>query len=202
MSRTAFEKNESRKMSNLVATSNYRYSAILPEFCNIRLLCLNPSKRPTSEIYCHLFDYSVDDSLVGTHMYEALSYTWGTQQNPLPIYIDNKPFHITENLYAALSHLRNHSLVRFLWIDALCINQEDPEEKAGQIVLMARIFAKASRVIVWLGEAKDNSDEALRAIHAAAATTKIAKSPTDEVVKSAILALLKREWYGRVWVRI
>ena len=47
------------------------------------------------------------------------------------------------------------------WTDGICINQANEKEKEDQIALMAEIYAKASRVVVWLGEAKDDSDRAL-----------------------------------------
>jgi hypothetical protein len=52
----------------------------------------------------------------------------------------------------ALRHLRETYIVCFLWVDALCINQYNLEEKAEQVRVMLSTFQKASRVVVWLGE--------------------------------------------------
>jgi len=57
---------------------------------------------------------------------------------------------------------------RIFWIDAICINQNDDIEKGHQVASMAKIYAKVSGVIVWFGEAADDSDRAIRAIRRAA----------------------------------
>jgi hypothetical protein len=59
---------------------------------------------------------------------------------------------VTKNLYLALLRLRHPETERTLWVDALCINQVDLDEKRHQIALMADIYTKASTVIMWLGE--------------------------------------------------
>ena len=97
---------------------------------------------------------------------------------------------------------------RYLWIDAICINQDDNDEKGQQVQSMAKIFAKASRVIVWLGEAADNSNQALEVIRKAAeeqhtnSTTN--QHPTNSAInetnQQAVLRLLQRSWFQRIWV--
>jgi hypothetical protein len=64
---------------------------------------------------------------------------------------------------------------------------------------MANIYAKASRVIVWLGEAADNSDNALEAIRRAAEELR-ANPSTHQTDQQDILTLLGREWFQRIWV--
>lgn len=88
-----------------------------------------------------------------------------------------------------------------LWIDAICINQEDDDEKGQQVQSMAKIYAKASRVIVWLGEAAEDSDQALEEIRIAAVkqSTNLAINETNH--QQAILTLLERPWFRRIWVR-
>jgi hypothetical protein len=58
---------------------------------------------------------------------------------------------VTTNLELALRHLRRENRARTLWIDALCINQENEDEKMIQIQGMNWIYANASPVVVWLG---------------------------------------------------
>jgi hypothetical protein len=89
---------------------------------------------------------------------------------------------------------------RILWIDAICINQEDNAEKGQQVQSMAKIYAKASRVIVWLGEAASDSNQALRVLRKAA-EEQYANSAIGETNQRAILALLERPWFQRIWVR-
>jgi hypothetical protein len=68
---------------------------------------------------------------------------------------------VTRNLYTALQYLRDRVLLRLIWIDAVCINQEDLKERADQVQLMARLYSHAIRMIVWPGEEIDGSSELL-----------------------------------------
>ncbi|KAK3339775.1 heterokaryon incompatibility protein-domain-containing protein [Lasiosphaeria hispida] len=99
------------------------------------------------------------------HAYDALSYTWGSVADSNPtIFVNGHERAVTANLCAALWHLRDPSGERTLWIDALCINQQNNQEKGQQVQSMAKIYAKASRVIVWLGEPTVDSDLAFNAL--------------------------------------
>ena len=186
-----------------------------------------PHKDKEAPIHCQLFEYPLQEPGEGTHLYEALSYVWGSEDIRRPVYVqsdDESDSHpaaemqrgfdrrsrpptvndhrllVTVNLHAALSHLRDRFVERIIWIDAICINQEDKnDEKGQQVQSMAKIYAKASRVIVWLGKAADNSDQALDMIRKAA-EEQHAESTIDESNQHIILTLLKREWFQRIWV--
>lgn len=97
----------------------------------------------------------------------ALSYVWGDPSVKHKIYVDNNPVFVTANLEAALRQLRNHSRIKqrfMIWIDALCINQADLDERAAQVARMRDIYASAWHVVVWLGSEAKNSDLAMMAI--------------------------------------
>jgi hypothetical protein len=64
---------------------------------------------------------------------------------------------VTQNLRTALPYLRLRDRPRMLWIDAICVNQDDLEERSQQVQLMAEVFKLAERVVVWLGEATPTS---------------------------------------------
>ncbi|KAK0724351.1 heterokaryon incompatibility protein-domain-containing protein [Lasiosphaeris hirsuta] len=138
----------------------------LPKGC-IRLLRLLPPPDDKSRTECQLITYSLLDSR-RTHSYEALSYVWGSEESKEPIWVDGNKLSVGGNLYKALSHLRDCFVERILWIDAICINQRDDKEKGHEVQSMAKIYAKASHVIAWLGEAVDNSNSALEVILRAA----------------------------------
>ncbi|TRX97569.1 hypothetical protein FHL15_001324 [Xylaria flabelliformis] len=82
--------------------------------------------------------------------YEALSYAWDDRA-PLTIQVSGSEVKVTPRLYNALRQLRLRDRVRNLWIDQLCINQWDLEEKALQVQLMRSTYTRCSRCLVWLG---------------------------------------------------
>jgi hypothetical protein len=164
---------------------------------SIRLLQLLPREENSTNLRCKLFEYHLRREENPFHPYEALSYVWGSENKPRSILVDDQSLNITDNLYVLLSRLQYHSCPRIIWVDAVCINQADNNEKSHQIPLMAEIYAKASRVIVWLGEAENDGDRALEAIRLAGFT-----KPLDaERCQQAIPKLLQRQWFQRVWVR-
>jgi hypothetical protein len=69
-----------------------------------------------------------------------------------------------KNLQDALWQLRQLKEFSYLWIDAICINQKDNEEKSQQIKSMQELYSTASLVIIWLGKSDPTSDEAIRLI--------------------------------------
>ncbi len=101
--------------------------------------------------------------------YVALSYVWGSEAEfgpPRHIYVDGKKFVVGENLYAAIRHRvdfpKPEDPLISWWIDAICINQADNQEKAQQIAMMQNIYRNAMFVLVWLGETTDQSHQALQ----------------------------------------
>jgi hypothetical protein len=84
-------------------------------------------------------------------------------------------------------------------VDAICINQRNEEEKEKQIQLMARIYGQAYSVVVWLGEEADDSDVALKAI-ISAGNDRGLKFTDNATVQQAVIKLLERKWFQRIWV--
>ena len=161
---------------------------------SVRLLRLLPPSEKDSSIECQLFIYPLLDS-EGTHPYDALSYVWGPPEDNQPsIDVDGSVLSVRTNLHAALLHLRDHFVDRILWIDAICINQADEDEKSHQVQEMAKIYSKASRVIVWLGDAAKNGDLALEAIRAVAE-----EQSKNHSMDESIVSLLERDWFRRIW---
>ena len=81
--------------------------------------------------------------------YEALSYTWGNPDRNHYITWNDKAVGVTENLYSALVHLRLTDKPRYLWSDAICINQNDVDEKNSQVQQIMAIYKGADRVIAF-----------------------------------------------------
>ncbi|KAK4163800.1 ankyrin repeat-containing domain protein [Cladorrhinum sp. PSN259] len=163
---------------------------------SVRLLRLLPHPDETSRIECHLSVYHLLDS--GTaHHYDALSYAWGSGVNSKAIWINDREYVVSASLHAALLHLRDCYVDRLMWVDAICIDQQNTAEKSQQVQSMAKIYAKASRVIVWLGEATATTDQALEDIRMSSSQK---STSMDNINKQAILDLIERPWFQRIWV--
>ncbi|RMY74336.1 hypothetical protein D0863_03298 [Hortaea werneckii] len=83
--------------------------------------------------------------------YEALIYIWGDMANRKEICVDGHYLSVGANLAAFLVSLRRPELTRLLWIDCICINQDDLQEKSQQIAMMNQIYSGADRVLIWRG---------------------------------------------------
>jgi len=68
---------------------------------------------------------------------------------------------VTTNLLAALRRLRFSTLPRYLWVDAICINQEDMEEKTQQVAMMGETYKFCHKALIWLGEAGPGTTKAM-----------------------------------------
>ncbi|KAF7532863.1 hypothetical protein G7054_g7564 [Neopestalotiopsis clavispora] len=133
------------------------YTRLEPSRSEIRLLTLYPGESDEA-IQCSLHTVSLEDD----PQYEALSYVWGDCTNTLPIFVNDDEMQVGQTLEAALTHLRLCDSTRILWVDAICINQQDDPEKSVQVPLMGDLYRKATSVLVWLGH---GSEEIEATIH-------------------------------------
>jgi Heterokaryon incompatibility protein (HET) len=126
---------------------------------SFRIVTLLPGKR-TSPLSCTLSHENWRDR---PHSYEAISYFWGNRLHTKAIHIDGKPVQITVNLESALQHFRHEEggEPRRLWVDAICINQADSQERSQQVRQMFQIYNRATQVNVWLGDGTPDSDRGL-----------------------------------------
>lgn len=90
-------------------------------------------------------------------VYDALSYIWGPPSDRVDIRCNDKTVSITQSLSEALLHLRSETDNCTLWIDQLCINQENILERDQQVTLMGDIYSLARKVVVWLGPSDDET---------------------------------------------
>ncbi|KAH8650844.1 heterokaryon incompatibility protein-domain-containing protein, partial [Tricladium varicosporioides] len=144
-----------------------------------------------------------------THIpYEALSWCWGAPDANSYINIRKKgkiyAKYVRPDLVYAMHALRNHQIDRYLWIDAICINQEDTKEKNHQIEMMAEIYGRAVQVCVWLGVATKSSQIALRFIKKEVLQLRhfdeLCGSRQASEKWKALLELMQRPWFSRRWV--
>jgi Heterokaryon incompatibility protein (HET) len=189
-------------------TQTYTYTP-LEDSEQIRLLTLNPGAR-NDQIQCSLstrdLEYGEEWFLGGFVEegagYEALSYTWGQSTSRKLISINGATLLVTENLYAALLHLRDEQKPRILWVDAICIDQQNLEERSTQVPLMFRIYGSATRVLVWLGEQSDDSDLALDVIASWSRPSAVLvdRLSTNSIEFKALDNLFARSWWNSSWV--
>jgi hypothetical protein len=157
--------------------------------------------------------------------YEALSYAWGDPNLTSEILVNGLPFSITRNLEHALRSLRLDGATRTLWVDAICIDQSQVLERNHQVAQMHEIYAEAEKVVIWLGDASDDSDMAIAfmwevyerlAAHGkfSAGTVRSGRylekdfregieeflGPESDDEWDAVARLLSRDWWGRAWV--
>ncbi|KAF7514153.1 hypothetical protein GJ744_004478 [Endocarpon pusillum] len=192
-------------------TDSYRYEALARR--EIRVVVLYPLTS-TGEIRCDIKRVSIDEHPA----YEALSYTWGNASGNVPIRVGSGILLATKNLGAALHALSPPVSQRMIWIDAICINQNDATERNHQVLFMKDIYTRASRVLVWLGLAADNSDAVMDYIGTLNAEPDLLEhknwvySDTWDwstcrpwrplpVTQPSVDALLCRPWFSRVWIQ-
>jgi len=179
----------------------------------IRIVTLLPGAF-ADPIVCTLEHANLDHA--GTATYEAVSYAWGNPEHTQPITLDSVPYPVTANLFSALTYLRDRTDPTRLWIDSLCINQQDLAERSAQVSRMRDIFASALKVHVWLGDygGLPKSDWHLAFQYMLACSDWMARPPktaaerhrmeTVEIRhargKDVMAGLLGRAWFRRVWV--
>ncbi|KAK8034136.1 hypothetical protein PG993_009131 [Apiospora rasikravindrae] len=131
----------------------FQYSPI-PDKGYIRLLEIVPA--PDNEwIQVRVSNVSLEES---AQTYDALSYVWGDPNQPrMGISVNGCHFEVYESLYDILFSLRPSpdsaaaTSKVVLWVDAICINQEDVAERNAQVPIMDSIYRNARRTVIWLG---------------------------------------------------
>jgi hypothetical protein len=168
--------------SKLVATFHHRR---LSSPRSIRLLRLFPSPEFQSALDVNLTEVSLDAVTDDEISYEALSYVWGSQCGTESIRCDDKLHLVTPNCQSALRHLRLRDKNRILWVDAICIDQENGavsvQERNSQVVLMGEIYKTATRTLCWFGEGNDFTDELMAHLN------RIGTCPSQRGLKKLLL---------------
>ncbi|KAI0379978.1 HET-domain-containing protein [Hypomontagnella monticulosa] len=154
-------------------------------------------------IECKLVKREKDDK------YSTLSWCWGGQEQSPNHEIriiqssQSYAFHVPQNLESAIRALRYHGELK-VWIDYICMDQKDMNEKNYQVPMMASIYGDAKCVYVWLGEESDDSKLAMDFIQNRVLNLRDFDRliGDDKTVKEwqALSALMKRPWFSRRWI--
>jgi hypothetical protein len=185
--------------SALPSPPAYPMYQTLPE-SSIRLLVVQPGgiKDP---IHCHM---GVVVPIISPP-YEALSYMWGSSERPKSITLNSTTIPVGRNLWNALKSLRLKDKARTIWVDALCINQEDIDERNHQVQIMSRVYREATKVLIYLGESSEDTDAAFS--FSATVRRRLSMPPLPRVLSfgatekaKALMALCYRPYWRRVWI--
>ncbi|KAF1994097.1 hypothetical protein P154DRAFT_527292 [Amniculicola lignicola CBS 123094] len=136
----------------------YKYET-LPSAQSIRILTLCPAEQHTDAIECMIETTELEEA-----SYNALSYTWGMNEDgnasqDHELFIHGNRKWITQNLFEGLKRIRLCDKPLRIWIDAVCINQQDVVERSAQVAIMADIYARAEKVLAWLGNAVEEQED-------------------------------------------
>lgn len=174
---------------------------------NFRTLYIEPGE-PGSRIRGSLHESRPGDGV----RYIALSYVWGSRQIVAYVMVEGRYSLVTGNLHAALQRLRSEQETLCIWIDQICINQEDQEERSQQVMLMHEIFSKSDQVLIWLGKGTQRYEKGLLFVINLADHLDAQRDDdvvrrivdytnsqdVDEILKS-LSALYENRWFSRCW---
>lgn len=180
------------------------YTTLDPPGREIRLLTVlsgenaPDSGQNSSLVRCELSVHRLNQD--SPPSYTALSYVWGPPSTTSgsgddTLVVDGETIPARKNLLSALRAFRKRKDTAYVWVDAVCINQDDLEEKMTQIKLMGDIYSLAERTVIWLGPAGNGSDVAMDLVQNL--EDRDVESPRFEELSDgwqAVRLLLQRPW--------
>ena len=196
---------------------------------SIRLLKIHDPSGQAPGIICTLQAFDLTDN----PRYRALSYTWGSAVRPITpeyelpspdepqqILCNNQAFLVTQNLHDALLELRQSGCPDWLWVDAMCIDQSNSEEKARQVSMMGQIYMSSIETIAWLGKDESGADDInwatdfmipkmleqghkfwdSRSLTDPGLEAVLGAEDSNQKLHSVKTFLAAHRWFGRAWV--
>lgn len=158
----------------------------------IRLIELMP-KFMGDSLFCNMSCTALDKKT----RFIALSYAWGNTTKTHRIYVKGYEILVTKNLHDALMQLRKVHDSVVLWVDALCIDQSNLQERNYQVRQMPKIYRAAQEVIAWLGQRTYASDQAMELITLSPEDLRRRK---EFDIQEYLNDLFSRPYWSRVWV--
>ena len=186
--------------ANVAPRRSYRYASLQSQpLDTTRLLIVYSGKSDVVE--CSLLTAALD----AQPKFKALSYTWGNQPCDQQISIDGSVFMVRPSLWALLKRLQHQDKPTIIWIDAICVNQNDLAERKHQVGLMRKIYTQAELVIAWLGEMSRETEEALAADlfilrHGKEADQRTANETITDAALAGLDDLASRGYWRRAWI--
>jgi Heterokaryon incompatibility protein (HET) len=144
--------------------------------------------------------------LLPSHQFEALSYTWtdknGNSTRCRTLFLGPAwdELLITASCDAALRQLRYQDREHVLWVDSICINQEDNEERSHQVRKMCEIYAAAFRVMIYLGGDDADSSIVMGIIAGAHDSHTAAIGDVKQYAVSVFQKFFEHPYFSRIWI--
>lgn len=143
------------------------------------------------------------DAFEPQHSYETTSYAWGDASIRANVRVDDRLLEVTRSAEQVLRRIQLQDESRLIWIDAICIDQTNLEERAHQVALMAKLYRHGQRNLVYLGEAYDSTASALSTMESFRATERFdfgwgASDCTIELIllgEPALAQFFCRPWF-------
>ncbi|KAK3679415.1 hypothetical protein LTR78_000976 [Recurvomyces mirabilis] len=147
------------------------YTALDSETQEFRLLVLEQAQEKDDPVHCSVRKVS----LLSTPppLYETVSYVWGDTELKSEIFIHGRTTLVGYSAVQVLRRFRERGRDRVLWIDAVCINQHNDEERSRQVAMMADIYSGCTGVLIWLGEDNGFAERASLVIDAVVENAKL-----------------------------
>ena len=183
-----------RQRDDPATATSFRHLPLNLDAKEVRLLQLTPENGNEGQVHARLEHFQLSEAPT----FKAISYTWGPVHPLRPIYIGRDVFWVRPNLAAFL-----HTIIRdpqpgvgWLWIDQVCIRQDDVTERNHQVRQMAEIYRSASEVIVWLGPGTEESSS----LPTGAVELQTELFSWSNPGAKALIQLLKCEYWTRTWI--
>jgi hypothetical protein len=182
-----------------------------------RVLVLFPAQKTTDDLRCYMDEVRLSGNEVKSQGFTALSYVWGEDKASHMIWFGNHLLRIRPNLDSALRNLRRRDRSIRLWVDAVCIDQNNLLERNHQVQQMRDIFSAASETVIYLGP-QDGGHTGLSAWNFLERHSSWALDENRDVdrsvaarlgehltsfrgeLKDVELDVLSRSWFRRLWV--
>jgi hypothetical protein len=181
--------------SSVLGHNSYQYLRLGDmEFRLIRIL---PERM--SKLKCEIVHRSLEDP----PDYVAISYAWGDGVDTKLLVLQGATIPVAANLYDALKAIRQKKTEALVWVDALCIDQQNEGERATQVRLMGHIYSRAISVAIWLGPEADGSALAMQLLEQVAhniVSPERIQSLGVYPDSAALFELFKRDYWKRLWV--
>jgi len=160
----------------------------------IRLAILKQGSHE-EELYCDIVHANLDDK----PRFEAVSYTWADQKGKAEMsrWVNcsgGRRIRITTNCHAVLRRIRSLGSKRTLWIDMLCIDHNNVDERNHQVNLMSKIYSLADNVLVDVGEEDSASSLVFEQ------STRFALNQPSSISLEVLRDFFSRRWFHRMWV--